>query len=148
MHIHSRAQWDWHVVDDHPDRDGEAGRREAFDTTNWWSSDRKRHAVQSAHSGNTAGALQVKPFKSCQLVPNDALLTLRICFWLPLICTIIELCRYNYHHFVYLIKSHSNNKSREAETLVSHSVKGSINLQQKWSKVLMNYEHICQWLSG
>lgn len=126
MHIHSRAQWDWHVVDNHPDRDGEAGRREAFDTTNWWSSDRKRFVVQSALSGNAAGSMQVKPFKSCQLVPNDALLTLHICFWLCLICTITEPWCHNYHHFVYLIKSHSNNESRETETLILRGIKGSI----------------------
>lgn len=79
--------------------------------------------VQSAHSGSTAGALRVKPFKSCQLVPNDALLTLHICLRLRLICTITELWRHNYHHFVYLIKSNLNNESREPETLILNSLK-------------------------
>lgn len=121
MHIHSKAQWGWHVVDNHPDRDGEASRREAFDTTNWWSLDRKRHVVHSAHSRKAAGAQQVKPFKSCQLLPNDALVALHMCFWLCLTCIITQPWRHNYHHFVYLIWSHLNIKSRVTETLMSQT---------------------------
>lgn len=78
--------------------------------------------VHTAHSRKAAGAQQVKPFKSSQLLPNDALLVLHMWFWLRLICTITEPQRHDYHHFEYLIQCHLNNKRRVAETLMSQTV--------------------------